>query len=272
MYNLNINNDNISINVLEKFMLNSIKHLSVTSENMDINKISKPEKPYIPKSNIYVNYNKAKSKYNENVTKKYNFSDKLFWYFYKLYNNVSDEELEYINPFTSEKKFKMSIIEKIKLNKELLKKHKIQRNFVESEITNDKHISLYSLKTLCILYNINILIIKDNNTYTRFTNNNLENTIDNLDNYHTIKLVYKNTSSISNNFQLLSNIDKSEVLNALNKFYYVKNLDKPLKSFSTYKLNEIIEIAEKLVIPIYQDSGKKKIKMELYSDALKILS
>ena len=272
MYNLNINNNNDAINVLEKFMLNSIKNSSNISENIDTNKISKPDKPYIPRSNIYVNYNKAKSKYNEHSSKKYKFTDKLFWYFYKLYKNISDEELEYINPFTTEKNFKLDIIEKIKSNKELLKKHKIQKNYVESEITNDKHISLYSLKTLCILYNINILIIKDNSTYTRFTNNNLENTIDNLDNYNIIKLIYNNNSSISNNFELLSNIDKTDVLNALNKFYYVKNLDKPLKSFSSYKLDEIIEIAQKLCIPIYQDSGKKKTKMELYSESSKILS
>tara|TARA_Y100001970_G_scaffold293083_1_gene437637 strand:+ start:5957 stop:6802 length:846 start_codon:yes stop_codon:yes gene_type:complete len=281
MYSLNINNIN-SISNLENYMLNSVKNdnvelknvseKNISEKNISENNIFKKEKIIIPRNNIYVNYNKLKSKYNENSYKKNNFEDKLFWCFYKLYNNISDKELEYINIFSTEKNFKLASIEKLKLNKELLKKHKIQKNFVETELTNDKYISLYSLKTLCILYNINLIIIKDNNTYTRFSNNTLDNTIDNLDNFNFIKLNYKNSSSINNNFELVNNIDRNEIINALKNYYYVKNLDKPLKSLSSYKLNEIIEISEKLSINLYNDSAKKKTKLELYSDCMKKLS
>ena len=276
MYYLNTNNNNI--NNLDIYMLNSIKNNNETndnlSDNLNDNKKINENKINIPKSSIYINYNKLKSKYNEKtfLSKKLNLNDKLFWCFYKLYKNINDNDLEYINTFTTEKEFKVSVIEKIKNNKDLLKKHKIQKNFVESEITNDKIISLYSFKTLCILYNINIIVIKDNNTYTRFTNYNLENSIDNLDNYNVIKLIYKNSSSINNNFELVNNIDKTEVINALNNFYYVKNLDKPLKSLSSYKLDEIIEIANKLCINIYKEFGKTKTKTELYSDCVKKIS
>ena len=276
MYSLNIDITN-SISNLENYMLNSVKNDNVELKNVSENNISennifKKEKIIIPRNNIYVNYNKLKSKYNENSYKKNNFEDKLFWCFYKLYNNISDKELEYINTFSSEKNFKLASIEKLNLNKELLKKHKIQKNSVETELTNDKYISLYSLKTLCILYDINLIIIKDNNTYTRFSNNTLDNTIDNLDNFNFIKLNYKNSSSINNNFELVNNIDKTEVINALNNFYYVKNLDKPLKSLSSYKLDEIIEIANKLCINIYKEFGKSKTKTELYSDCVKKIS
>tara|TARA_Y100000741_G_scaffold63502_1_gene45281 strand:- start:6918 stop:7724 length:807 start_codon:yes stop_codon:yes gene_type:complete len=230
---------------------------------------------FIPKSNIYVNYNKLKSKYNEKPTylkKKLILNDKLFWCFYKLYNNITDSDLEYINTFTTEKNFKLSVIEKIKNNKDLLKKHKIQKNNVETEITNDKQISLTSFKTLCILYNLNIIVIKDNYTYTRFTNDNLESCIDNLDKYNAIKLIYKNSSTINTNFEIMMNIDKLELENALSKYYYVKNIEKPLKSLSSYKLDELIEIATKLQITINNDNNKKKTKLELYSECLKKLS
>jgi hypothetical protein len=274
MYSLNINGTN-TISNLEMFMLNSIKNDSsqnIGKENSQVEKISKP---FIPRSNIYVNYNKLKSKYYEkpvNFKKKLILTDKLFWCFYKLYNNITDLDLEYINTFTTEKNFKLSVIEKIKNNKDLLKKHKIQRNKVETEITNDKQISLTSFKTLCILYNLNIIVIKDNYTYTRFTNDNLESCIDNLDKYYAIKLIYKNSSNINTNFEIIMDIDKPELQIALTKYYYVKNLEKPINSLSSYKLNEIIEIATKLQIPINNDNGKKKTKIELYSDSLKKLS
>ena len=271
MYSLNINSAK-KIDDLEIYMLNSIKNSSVEIVTDEI-KILKKEKPFIPRSNIFVNYNKLKSKYYEKPIKnKLILHDKLFWCFYKLYNNVKDSDLEYLNTFIIEKEFKLSVIDKLKKNKDLLKKHKIQKNNVESEITNDKRITLNSFKTLCILYNLNIIVIKDNNTYTRFTNDGLESCIDNLNNYQVIKLVYKNTSSINTNFEIIMNIDKLEVENALNKYYYVRNLEKPLKSFSSYKLDEIIEVAKKLEININHDSGKKKTKMELYSDSLKKLS
>jgi len=272
MYALNINNAKI-IHDLEIYMLNSIKNKVESEITSDKIKKIKDEKPIIPRSNIIVNYNKLKSKYYEKPIKKnLILHDKLFWCFYKLYNNVKDSDLEYLNTFTIEKEFKLSVIDKIKKNKDLLKKHKIQKNTVESEITNDKQISLNSFKTLCILYNLNIIVIKDNNTYSRFTNNGLESCIDNLDNYQAIKLVYKNSSSINTNFEIVMNINKLELENALTKYFYVKNLDKPLKSFSSYKLDEIIEVAKKLEIKIYNENGKKKTKMELYSDSFKKIS
>lgn len=273
MYSLNINNIK-PLDDLDVYMLNTLKiSSSETIENYNEQNKLKNDKSIIPKSSIYVNYNKLKSKYYEKPIKKnLIFNDKLFWCFYKLYYNVKDTDLEYLNIFSTEKEFKLSVIEKIKQNKDLLKKYKIQKSTVETEITNDKIISLNSFKTLCILYNLNIIVLKDNNTYTRFTNNTLESCIDNLDNYHVIKLNYRNSSTFNSNFEINMNIDKSEIVNALTKFYYVKDLEKPLKSFSSYKLNEIIDIANKLEIQLNRDDGKKKTKIELYSDCLKKIS
>ena len=149
MYSLNINNAKTLAN-LEIYMLNSIKINSIEIVKNEIKELKK-EKPFIPRSNIIVNYNKLKSKYYEKPSKKkLILNDKLFWCFYKLHNNVKDSDLEYLNTFTTEKEFKLSVIDKLKENKDLLKKHKIQKNNVESEITNDKQISLNSFKTLCI--------------------------------------------------------------------------------------------------------------------------
>ena len=60
------------------------------------------------------------------------------------------------------------MIEKIQSNKEILKSHKIKKNLLESDLLNSKYISLITFKALCILSNINIIAIKDNNTYSIF--------------------------------------------------------------------------------------------------------
>jgi len=65
MYSLNINNDKI-IHDLEIYMLNSIKTGCLEIVNDKIKKI-KNEKPYIPRNNIFVNYNKLKSNIMKNL-------------------------------------------------------------------------------------------------------------------------------------------------------------------------------------------------------------
>ena len=185
MYSLNINKTN-TIDNLKIYMLNSIKSESKNNTSLKILKHEvnefKNNKPFIPRSYIYVNYNKLKSKYHDNDTrKKLILNDKLFWCFYKLYNNVKDSDLEYLNTFTIEKEFKLSVIDKLKHNKDLLKNIKSKKIMLKVKLLMINKSLLNSFKTLCILYNLNIIVIKDNNTFTRFTNNGLESCIDNLD-------------------------------------------------------------------------------------------
>lgn len=294
MYHLNINCDNNNFSVLNKYMLNNVKSTPENNinkiNNVDTKPLNNDKKTFTndnkkklttnsnaPRSSVFPDYNKAKSKQNEISThsNKYKLTDTFFWCFYKLHFKLTDNDLEYINIFTTEKEFKIKIIEKIHNSKELLKKHKIQRNLITTEITNDKKISLITFKALCILYNIDIIVIKDNNTFSCFTNNNLENnteTIENLDTYQAIKLVYNNTSSVNKNFKIVMNIEQQELQDAVNNYYYVDNLEKPLKSIGSYKSPEIIEIAEKLKIKLTNEHGKKKTKTELYAECVRKLT
>ena len=126
MYTLNIN-QKIDISNLKCYMLNELNRNDFNNSTHESTVIKK----VIPKNCIYTNYNKLKSKYHENLDSKFNskknLSDKLFWLFYKIYNNYSDDDLNYINIFTTEKEFKLEIINKINLNKDLLKSYKIQK-------------------------------------------------------------------------------------------------------------------------------------------------
>jgi hypothetical protein len=270
-----LNNDKKPLNN-DKKPLNDNKQLNNNNNNNNNNK-KLTTNSEAPRSSVFPDYNKAKSKLNEIFThsNEYKLTDTFFWCFYKLHFKLTDNDLEYINIFTTEKEFKITIIDKIHASKELLKKHKIQKNFITTEITNDKKITLYTFKALCILYNIDIVVIKDNNTYACFTDNNLENnteTIDNLETYQAIKIVYNNTSSVSKNFKIVMDIVQEELQYAVNNYYYVNNLEKPLKSIGSYKSPEIIEIAVKLNITLTNEDGKKKTKIELYAECVKKLT
>jgi hypothetical protein len=70
-----------------------------------------------------------------------------------------------------------------------------------------------------------------------------------------------------NNFdvELVNSIlSEEELKQRLNNYFYIENIEKPLKAYSSYKLDELVNIAEKLAITIYNENGKKRKKQELY--------
>ena len=291
MFSLDPNS--ICVNDLKQYMLynlNDVKNLNYIKKN-DIqeknnNKIIKPS---VSKNLIYNNYNKAQSKYSEK--KKLFFDDKLFWAFYKIINNYEDTDIQYLNHLKVEKEFKIKLVEKIQNNvdnfKTNIKYYKFRRNYLEDELLNSKNISLYTFECLNMLYKQNIIILKDNNTYTHFSYNNSEEKEDNdednnndfsnsdFTSYTILKLVYNNSSQKTNNFSIElfePKYEKENIKTIIERSFFVKDLNKPLKSISAYKSEELIAIANKLKINIYKEANKKKTKKDLYEEILKLLS
>ena len=68
-------------------------------------------------------------------------------------------------------------------------------------------------------------------------------------------------------FEIIDNLIHDEIKNTL---YKVETLDKPIKGLSSYKLQDLIDICNKLVIEITnKETGKKKTKNELYESIVK---
>lgn len=274
LYSLNIyDNEKIHSNV------NNNTNTTV-KENVTVEKSEK-----IKRNLIYTNYNKLQSKYNEQIFKKHWASDKFFWCFYRLANNYEDADLENINLLKVEKDYKIKLVETIRKNKDKFKKYKMKKNFVEDELTNNKHISLYTFQALCMLHSMNILVLKDNNTYTHFSYaENDDDTINDIDNdsnndsnndfkkYTIIEFNYKNTSHKGSNFEINMDNKYDDLKNMLSNYYYVENLDKPLKAYSSYKLIDLTNICAKLNILVSNNNAKPKKKQDLYEDILKKLS
>jgi hypothetical protein len=273
----------IDLNEIKNYMLytTSIKYNTIDKykELIDNNNVDSSKTNSIKlKKLASVDYNKMQRKYNEK--KKLFYEDKLFWCFYKLYKNMEDIDIENLNIMKEEKDFKINIVNKIHNNKEikdLLKKHKFKKNLVEDELLNSKKISLTTFECLVMLHSMDVFIIKNNNSYTYFNYNNIfEENDDNNNSYEKFKdynfIIFESFSSVDKKFELNieNNVSNLFIKNIIDNYYYLENLDKPIKAFSSYKLDDLINICNKLKITIYNDS-KKKTKKELYEEIDKCL-
>ena len=267
--------DLISIEELKPYMLSEVNIQTTklldnkkSQSNNFLNKFHD-----VPKKLIQINYSKKYSKYNEptNIYTTDQFKDKLFWCFYKILNNLEDKDLQEINGFEVEKKFKFNTVEKLKENRILLKNQKIKRLLVEDDLVNNNKITLKTFECLCLIYNINVILFKNDKLYTIFSHNSVsENDIKNIviDNFNLIELTYQNNY---NNFDvsILDNINQTDLHEKLSLLYFVNNLDKPIKSITNYKLNDLSNIALKLNIDT--KNLVKPTKQILYNLILKNL-
>ena len=224
--------------------------------------------PNIPLSRVKIDYSKKYSKYNEpfKITNHKNFQDKLFWLFYKLINNFQDSDLETLNSFTIMKDFKFGVVEKLRSQKNSLKNFKISKTYVEDDLTNNEKISFKTFHALCILYLINVIILRSNNTYCVLCTN-IDEKVYNLQNYKVLQLSNEKMSAQFNNFDvelLNGSLSEEELQNYLVSYFHIENIEKPLKAFSSYKLDDLTKIAEQLQISIYDENGKKRKKQDLY--------
>ena len=276
LYNLKTNNNNTSNNTSNNLTFvkssNTIGSNIITPNN--IRKQNIIVNSGVPRSRVQINYSKKYSKYNEpfKINNHKNFADKLFWIFYKIINKLNDIDLEHINSFKIMKEFKINSVEKLKNQKNILKDFKIQKGLVEDDLTNNEKISFKTFHALCVLYLVNVLLIRDNNTYCVLCTNNDEKVI-NLQNYKLLKISNVKLSAEFNNFdiELVDSFTEEELQKILNSYYVIENIEKPLKAFSNYKLDELVSIAQKLNINIYDEHAKKKKKQELYENILQKL-
>ena len=181
--------------------------------------------------------------------------DSLFWCLYIMkYGEIHYEMLDNKSVIT-EKKIKIEYVEKIRLNKVILKTYKFN-TFAELEnnLTNDKTLSLNSLLSLCALDNLNILVIQNKTYYELCMNDSCDTAIiQKFDKKFGVKLV-----------------DNEFVSGIKNDLIQIENVEKPLKAISAYKVSDLIHFCNKLEIDVKHTlSNKTKTKKELYEDIYK---
>jgi hypothetical protein len=207
----------------------------------------------IPKQIVESKKNNLKERFSEYKPKQ---KDSLFWCFYILKNGFLNYEMEIHNQyFIVEKKEKFKYIELLRQNKELLKIHKIKPfTELEDDLANKERISVKTFFALCILENINVLLVDKRKIF--------ELTCIDISSENPVNIVHRNRKNYEH---YIETEVTDNILNNYRNNYYNSELDETLKSIGSYKLSELIELCNKLDINITLNEGeKKKTKKDIY--------
>lgn len=225
---------------------------------------------------IKANKQKPKQFYKEKQLQKYfvpGREDQLFWLFFIMLNGFDEYNMITSNSFTLEKELKINYINKIKSNKTMLRNMKFNKlNDIETELINDKCISLKTFHILCVLENIEFVYLDKNVlfSYPEIDISELENIVSIVNNEN------------ENNSLMQTKLGKLNIIHKINEHYgyefvnpklllnyiqnrlLISNLEHPLYAISHYKMDELKDIASKLNITLHDEFGISLKKQELY--------
>ena len=178
--------------------------------------------------------------------------DKLFWCFFIMRNGLDKYLSIGQNHFQVETSAKFGIAESLKDKGILLKQNKLKRDVIENELVNEKKISMEGLKALCVLHNVNVLVILNKMFYK----------ISGLSDSETLVIEQDKNGE----FGIVDNICEERKENIFNNYYEILDYKKKIKNISAYKLDELKSIAEKFSITMVDNIGNKKTKKKLYEE------
>lgn len=185
--------------------------------------------------------------------------DTLFWCYYIIKNgDIKYELLNNKNSLTA-KQIKIDFINIIRQNKDVIKIYKFDTiSNIESNLANDEKINIKTIMALCSIDKINLIYISKNTFFELLMDDNKPiYFIREIDTYNKYQNINKKFG-----FEIASNIMIEEIRNT---FYKVETLGKPIKAISFYKLQDLINISNKLAIDIIdKETGKNKTKNDLY--------
>jgi len=181
--------------------------------------------------------------------------DSLFWCFYILKNGFSNYEMEINNQyFVVEKNEKFKYIEILRKNKDLLKIHKIKPlTELEDDLANKDKISIKTFFALCILENINVLLVNKRKVYELLCTD--------IDEKHSINIVHRNNETYEHSIEL--DVTEDSINKYREKYYKMSSFDTTLKSIGSYKLEELLDLCKKLDINIDDYKSKKEGKQKI---------
>jgi hypothetical protein len=180
--------------------------------------------------------------------------DTLFWCFYIMRNgDTSYEMLEHKNIIV-DKKLKIGYVEKIRKEKQTVKTYKFATlTHIENNLANDDIIDTKTFLTLCAIENINVIFVKNKSYFELLMNDTTDIYIVHW--FQNGKFGYEKNN---------------EILNSIKSTHYkLDNIEKPIKSLSTYKLPELVDICQKLGIEVInKETNKGKNKKDLYESII----
>lgn len=242
-------NNLFNIDSLSPYMLNlqNLNKIIKNGSNCDnIRKVSGKH----TRSRTDANTNKAESSSTKGDTFFPDVHDSLFWSFYIMKNGEEAyESLGKIN-IVIERKIKIEYIERFREGKQVLKTYKTAPlTHLENVLLNEKQIDIKTLIALCVIEGISFIYIYKN-TY-------FEMNID-ADESTQIHAIVRMDMPTKYGYKIIPDVKPIR-----ESFYKIDNMNKPLKSMSAYKLDELVVFCNKLAITSVND-GKKANKKCLY--------
>jgi len=259
----------MNLDKLEDFMLTGKKLANYSFIENKNKTIDTSKKSFITNTNT--NTNKVKEKVPEFFFP--NNVDSLFWCFYIMKNGVEAyKTLENINNINIilEKKMKIDYIELLRKNKQIIKSAKIAPlTYIENQLLNEQKIDIKTFLSLCVVENLNVLYLHkktyfllDLNTANTDEDSEVDanKIIHQYPNMHVVKRIDEPLK-----YGVFENENSENIKKYMNSLYKTENLSKPIKAPSSYKLNELLDIAKKLEIEVINNTTKKqKTKQEIY--------
>jgi hypothetical protein len=180
-----------------------------------------------------------------------NHIDSLFWCLYILKDGFGKYDMLGNQHFVEEKKIKFSYVDLVRLNKPLLKMNKIKPlSEIEDDLANKQQIGLKTFIAICMIMEINVLVV-DKHKYYEFIR----------DDSKIINIIYKTEKPLKYSLDLNSSQEKID--NYRKNYFKMPTLDSNLKSITSYKMEDLFNMCEKLGIEVH-NSNKKRTKKDLY--------
>jgi len=185
--------------------------------------------------------------------------DTLFWCFYILKNGEVKYETTNNKNDVIATRLKIDYIEKIRNEKQTIKTYKFDTiNNIESNLSNDKTLNVKTFLSLCAIENINVLIV-NNKTYYKLLMNDTPD-------IYIVYCLYNGNKSYERRYGF--EIGTHHAINNIETtLYRVENIDKPIKPITAYKVQDLVDISNKLAIETSNaQTGKVKSKKDLYQE------
>ena len=257
-----------NIHLLDKYMLNETLMNNISRNGYVDTSFLKKQKNVIENlsciSGVYSSESQAKEKSQIEIDEA-NIQtlmfipvekDTLFWSFYILKHGIDAYQNLHQRNVVVEKNIKIQYIEKFRENKSLLKENKCgPLTHIENHLLNERAIDMKTLQALCILENVSCVYLYEKCFF--------EININNEDiGSSKIGMIAKQKYPEKYGY-----VESCDVAHIRKTKHHVDNLSKPLKSISSYKLNDLIELCKKLQVSI-PEKAKKQI---LYNELTKII-
>lgn len=197
--------------------------------------------------------------YNNTRTNETANTDSILWSLYiMLYGVEKYEMIE--NHYIESNRFKFELIEFLRDNKTILKANKVKLSSTEDTLVHKPFITLETLHAVAICKSLSLYIIQDRKYYDVSSGSGTPFIIEKIKGKY---LLYMAPDPISMKY----------IAYVRTNYWRMESISAPIRPISAYKLQDLIDISEKLNLPVVNvfpgkfgsiGTEKRKTKPELY--------